>query len=101
MTNSYCEEKITLQLKWFHQFQFAGFYAAKEKGFYKDVGLDVEIKQRDLKFNNIEQVINGEAQYGVADSILLLYRAKGEPVVLVSPVFQHSPSILYTTKKVE
>ncbi len=43
-------EKVVLQLKWFHQFQFAGYYAAKEKGFYDEVGLDVEIKQRDLKY---------------------------------------------------
>ena len=54
-----------LQLKWFHQFQFAGYYAAKEKGFYEEVGLDVEIKERDLKYNNIDEVINGNAQYGV------------------------------------
>jgi ABC-type nitrate/sulfonate/bicarbonate transport system substrate-binding protein len=58
-------EKVTLQLKWFHQFQFAGYYAAKEKGFYEEVGLDVEIKERDLKYNNIDEVINGNAQYGV------------------------------------
>ncbi|MES2875318.1 MAG: ABC transporter substrate-binding protein, partial [Bacteroidota bacterium] len=33
--------KIRLQLKWNHQFQFAGFYAAQQKGFFKDAGLDV------------------------------------------------------------
>lgn len=47
-------EKVVLQLKWFHQFQFAGYYAAKEKGFYDEVGLDVQIKERDLKYNKIE-----------------------------------------------
>lgn len=64
-SNVHANEKITLQLKWFHQFQFAGYYAAKEKGFYEEVGLDVEIKERDLKYNNIDEVINGNAQYGV------------------------------------
>ncbi len=34
-------DSVTLQLKWKHQFQFAGYYAAKEKGFYKDAGLEV------------------------------------------------------------
>ena len=92
-------EKIVLQLKWFHQFQFAGYYAAKEKGFYDEVGLDVEIKQRDLKYNNIDEVINGNAQYGVADSILILYRLKQQPVVIVSPIFQHSPSVFISLKK--
>ncbi|MDA7746894.1 ABC transporter substrate-binding protein [Psychromonas sp.] len=69
-------EKVTLQLKWFHQFQFAGYYAAKEKGFYNDLGLDVEIREKSLKVNNIEQVIHGDAEYGIADSVLILYKAK-------------------------
>ena len=86
-------EKVVLQLKWFHQFQSAGYYAAKEKGFYNEAGLDVEIKERDLKYNNIDEVIKGNAQYGIADSILILYRLKQQPVVIISPIFQHSPSV--------
>ena len=97
-TFSYSLEKVTLQLKWYHQFQFAGYYAAKEKGFYKDLGLDVEIKQRDVKVNNVEEVISNKAQYGIADSILLLYKAKNKPVVIVSPILQHSPSVLFSLK---
>ena len=38
------QEKVTLQLKWVTQAQFAGYYVAKDKGFYKDAGLDVTIK---------------------------------------------------------
>ncbi len=34
-------EKVTLQLKWVHQFQFAGYYAALQQGYYRDAGLDV------------------------------------------------------------
>lgn len=94
----HANEKVVLQLKWYHQFQFAGYYAAKEKGFFDEMGLDVEIKERNLQFNNIQQVIDGEAQYGVADSVLMLYKAKQDPVVLVSPIFQHSPSVLLTLK---
>lgn len=92
-------EKVVLQLKWFHQFQFAGYYAAKEKGFYNEAGLDVEIKERDLKYNNIDEVIKGNAQYGIADSILILYRLKQQPVVIISPIFQHSPSVFISLKK--
>ncbi len=94
----FANEKVVLQLKWFHQFQFAGYYAAKEKGFYKEVGLDVEIRQRDLKYNNIQQVIDNEAQYGISDSVLLLYKAKKEPIVIISPIFQHSPSVIISLK---
>lgn len=92
------DEKVVLQLKWLHQFQFAGYYAALEKGFYKDVGLDVEIRQRDLSKNNIDQVIDEEANYGIADSVLLLYLAKHEPIKIVAPIFQHSPNVLITLK---
>lgn len=91
-------EKVVLQLKWLHQFQFAGYYTALEKGYYKDVGLDVEIRERDLDKDNVQQVIDGEAEYGVADSGLFLYKAKGEPVVVVAPIFQHSPNILLALK---
>jgi len=95
---SYANEKVVLQLKWVHQFQFAGYYAAKEKGFYKEAGLDVEIKERDIRYDNIEQVIHGEAQYGIADSVLLLYTSKKEPIKIVTPVFQHSPGVVLTLK---
>lgn len=91
-------EKVVLQLKWLHQFQFAGYYMALEKGFYKDAGLDVTIKQRDLKKDNIQQVIDGEAQYGIADSVLFLYKAKHEPIIIVAPIFQHSPNVILTLK---
>ena len=91
-------KKVRLQLKWVHQFQFAGYYAAKEKGFYREEGLDVAIQQRNPNKNNIRQVLEGEAEYGIADSILLLYRMRGEPVVLLAPIFQHSPLIYMTLR---
>jgi diguanylate cyclase (GGDEF)-like protein len=94
----FANEKVVLQLKWLHQFQFAGYYAAKEKGFYSELGLDVEIRQRDRSKNNIQQVISGEAEYGISDSVLLLYRAKNEPVTIITPIFQHSPSVVLTLK---
>lgn len=93
------QEKVVLQLKWLHQFQFAGYYAALEQGFYADEGLEVEIRERDLKTDNIEQVIRGEAHYGVADSVLLLYRAKSEPVSIIAPIFQHAGNIIITLKQ--
>lgn len=91
-------EHVSLQLKWFNQFQFAGYYAAKIKGFYKDEGLDVTIKQRDIFVNNIQQVIDGKSEYGIADSILLLYLAKGAPLSIIAPIFQHSPQVFITLK---
>ena len=84
-------ESITLQLKWQHQFQFAGYYAALEKGFYREAGLDVKIRSRgsDMK-SPIDQVLSGAAQYGVMDSSLVKYRLHGKPVVALAVIFQKS-----------
>jgi signal transduction histidine kinase/CheY-like chemotaxis protein len=91
-------EKVSVQLKWHHQFQFAGYYAAVEQGYYRDEGLEVTLKDRDPKINNIEQVLNGESQYGIGDSALLVYRAQKKPIIIVAPIFQHSPSVFITLK---
>ncbi len=40
-------QKVSLQLKWRHQFQFAGYYAAIARGYYRDVGLDVSLREAD------------------------------------------------------
>ncbi|MFT4763839.1 MAG: signal transduction histidine kinase/CheY-like chemotaxis protein [Oleispira sp.] len=87
-------EPVVLQLKWMHQFQFAGYYAAKHKGFYKDAGFDVTIRQRDPKTTVIDDVLEGRAQFGVADSSIVLQRLLNKPVVITSTVFQHSPLVL-------
>ncbi|NOQ35174.1 MAG: transporter substrate-binding domain-containing protein [Methylococcaceae bacterium] len=91
-------ETVRLQLKWLHQFQFAGYYAAKEKGFYADEGLDVVLIERDINKNQTQAVLAGDAEYGISDSGLLLNRMQGEPVVLLKQIYQHSPAVLITKK---
>jgi diguanylate cyclase (GGDEF)-like protein/PAS domain S-box-containing protein len=71
---------------------------ALEKGFYREAGLDVTILERNPNKNNIEQVVKGEAEYGVADSALLLYRAEGKPVQIMASIFQHSPLVFIAHK---
>ena len=94
----YASDKVVVQLKWLHQFQFAGYYAALHQGFFADEGLDVELRERDMSRDNIEQVLQGEAQYGIADSILLQHHARGQGVVLIAPILQHSPNVLMTLR---
>lgn len=85
------QDKLTLQLKWVTQAQFAGYYVAKDKGFYKDAGLDVTVKAGGPDINP-SQVIAG----GGADVIVdwmpsaLATREKGVPLVNISQVFQRS-----------
>ena len=94
------EEKIVLQLKWEHQFQFAGYYAAKEKGFYKQYGLNVEIKEQDLA--NIskasKEVSENKAHYGVGSSSLLSDISQGQPLMLLAAIFEHSPLVFVCRK---
>jgi signal transduction histidine kinase len=97
--NTEALEKVSIQLKWFNQYQFAGIFMAKEKGLYARAGLDVTIKERNPKFNNIQQVIDGESQYGVADSVILRYRAQGKPVRVLATIFQHNAMVLITKKE--
>ncbi|TGL87516.1 GHKL domain-containing protein [Leptospira congkakensis] len=92
-------EKVTLHLKWFHQFQFAGYYAAYEKGYYKDVGLDVEIFESTVGITGIhEKVTRSVGQYGVGSNELIQERYAGKPVVVLAVIFQHSPSVLFFKK---
>jgi two-component system sensor histidine kinase/response regulator len=52
-------EEVTLQLKWTHQFQFAGYYAALQQGYYRDAGLDVTIKPATPGKDPVLDVIDG------------------------------------------
>ena len=91
---------VTLQLKWLHQFQFAGYYAAKHQGYYREAGLDVEIKAAQQGVDAVQQVVFGEADFGVGTSELLLLRAKQQPVVVLAVIFQHSPlALMYRADK--
>lgn len=93
MMPAYALDAVTLQLKWRHQFQFAGYYAAVEKGFYRDAGLDVTLREGMAKTNVVEEVESDRAQFGVAASDLLLERRRLD-VVALAAIFQHSPMIL-------
>jgi PAS domain S-box-containing protein len=87
-------EKVSIQLKWRHQFQFAGYYAAQDQGYYRDAGLDVTLLEARPSQDPLQNVVDGRAQYGVGNSTLLLARGMGQPVVVLASVFQHSAAVL-------
>ena len=89
-------DAVTLQLKWKHQFQFAGYYAAQEHGFYREVGLDVNIVEAAPGVDSTQEVVAGRAQFGVGTSELILNRYRGDPVIVLGVIFQHSPLSLVT-----
>jgi len=85
---------VDLQLRWKHQFQFAGYYAALEKGFYREAGLDVRLHEGAPGKAPVDEVLAGRAAYGTANSELLFARLQGHPLVALAVIFQHSPSVL-------
>ena len=92
--SSYAEEVITLQLKWRHAFQFAGFYIAKEKGFYSEAGLNVTLLEGGPDKNPIDHVLAGSGHYGLTDTGIVLARSNQKPVKALAAIFQHSPLAL-------
>src|SRR5215831_13024514 len=91
LSSAHAADPVTIQLKWVAQAQFAGYFVAKDKGFYKDAGLDVTIKAGGPDVAP-PQVIAG----GGADVIVdwmpsaLASREKGVPLVNISQTFKRS-----------
>lgn len=92
-------KKVVLQLKWHHQFQFAGYYAALDHGYYKEEGLDVEIREGGPEKYPVDLVVSGKADFGVASSDLIVSRMEGQPVIACAVIFQHSPYVLISNKE--
>jgi NitT/TauT family transport system substrate-binding protein len=93
------KENVSLQLKWVTQAQFAGYYAAKEKGYYDDEGLDVTIKVGGPDITPEQVVASGQAEFGI-DWLpsLLATRDKGGDLVNIAQVFGKSGMLELTHK---
>jgi NitT/TauT family transport system substrate-binding protein len=93
-------EKVTLQLKWVTQAQFAGYMVAKAKGFYDEAGLEVEIKPGGPDINP-QQVLAGGGADVVVDWMpsALATREKGSPVVNIAQPFKRSGMMLTCRKE--
>src|SRR5438105_3635068 len=91
--------KITVQLKWVPQAQFAGYYAAADLGYYKAAGLDVTLKNGGPDIIPEQVVASGQAQFGI-DWLpsLLAARDKGTQLVNIAQVFARSGMTQLTWK---
>ena len=91
-------QKTSVQLMWLDQFEFAGFYMAKEKGFYENLGLDVELKKFNIETDVTKEVIEKKADFGTSSSSLLVDISENKDVLLLGSIFQSSPLILLALK---
>jgi signal transduction histidine kinase/ABC-type nitrate/sulfonate/bicarbonate transport system substrate-binding protein len=91
-------ERVSLQLSSLDQFEFAGYYVAKEKGFYEESGLDVEIKKFTEGIVPVYEVNEHRATYGIGRSSLVADVVNGAKIKLLSAIFQASPLVLIAKK---
>src|SRR4029077_6214752 len=92
-------ETVVLQLHGPPQFEFAGYYAALWQGFYRDAGLEVDIKpgadRGQPAIDAVRQVTEGRAQFATGSMELVVRTAQGLPLLLLAPIFQESGAAVY------
>jgi ABC-type nitrate/sulfonate/bicarbonate transport system substrate-binding protein len=89
-------EPVKLRLKWSQQFQFAGYYAALEKGYDEDAGFDVEIQPRVIGITELDSLEQDAVELAASDATAILHGLWGRPPVLVNPIFQTNLMVLIT-----
>ena len=92
-------DKINLQLKWINQAQFAGYYVAKEKGFYQEENIDINILSGGVGIDGVEKLLENEADFSIVapEEIITAY-SNGHQLSVISVIFQKNPFLLITLK---
>jgi len=99
---AHAQDKFTVQLKWVPQAQFAGYYVAAAKGYYKAEGLDVSMDPGQGSAGAVQRVATGAYQIGFADvNATIEYNAKnpGKEVLCVFMAYDYAPFGVYALKK--
>src|SRR6267378_795179 len=94
-------DQVSMQLKWKHQFQFAGYYAALEQGFYRDAGLDVSIREGGPGIDVAETVASSKADFGVCNASVLREWTTGRRLVVLAAIFQRSPAVILVARRAD
>jgi NitT/TauT family transport system substrate-binding protein len=84
-------DEVTLQLKWVHLPQFAGFYMAQEKGYYAQENIKVTFLEGGQGINNVLNVTSGKADFGVlSPEDILMKRSQGESLTSLAAIYRRS-----------
>lgn len=93
---------VTVQLRWDHHFQFAGYYAAQAQGYYDQAGLDVVLNSaftpRGERIDAVGSVLAKRAEFGVAGIDLFKATDAQNNIKILAPIFQKSPTTLVSLK---
>jgi len=93
-------EKVSLQLQWKYQFEFAGFIMANEKGYYRDEGLDVTILEYENS-NSMQDLEEGKVDFALNNSIIAYDNKKLLDISLLATYLQRSPFIFITQPEIK
>lgn len=87
-------DEVTVQLKWVHQAQFAGYYVAREKGYYAEENINVSFLEGGPNTDLVEQVTEGRADFGVdAPEQLLTGVNRGKPIKAIAVIYRRNPMV--------
>ncbi len=92
-------EKVSIRFNWVHNAQFTGMYVAKEKGFYQDEGLDVNLKQFEDGLDQGKELADQKVTFTDFTAVELLSSiAKGERLKAIAAIYQTSPLVFISLK---
>ena len=93
-------DKATIQLSWFHGVEYAGFYTAIEKGYYKEENIEVVLNPGGPEINPVDEIQSGNAQFGITsgDSIIIA-KTNQQNFVSVATIFRKNPLAITSLKK--
>ena len=93
-------ENVSLRLIWKYQFQFAGYIMAKEKGFYKDVGLEVNIIEADYGVASLFEMKSKKLDFSIQSADILLENLNNqENFIFLFALAQSSPIMITGIKE--
>ena len=100
INNNETYDQINLQLKWIDQAQFAGYYVAKEKGYYQEENININIIPGGVGIDGIQQLVNQKVDFSIVapEEIVTAYAA-GNNLKVISVIFQNNPFLLITLKQ--
>ncbi|MBP6469981.1 MAG: ABC transporter substrate-binding protein [Chloroflexi bacterium] len=87
---------VAIKLRWTHNAQFGGLYAADQEGYFAAEGVEATFLEGGPGTDPIAAVLDGEAQFGVAGAdVILLARSQGKPVRAVATIYQRNPVVFF------
>lgn len=91
---------ITVQLRWTHNAQFAGFYAADQNGYYAAEGLSVKFVEGGANMDFIQPVLNSSAQFGITNADgLITARAESKTIRAIATIYRRSPQVYFALEE--